>query len=177
LLISVSDHETGGLTIGMNQPGLPYPEYVWHPSIVKNVRRSTTFICNLVLSKTVTIKVAMQDFAQITLTEKEEQFLESVFVGPLNSTYISGVVKPAIGKVISDRAFVSWSTIGHTAVDINVYAKGYHSTYLKGNLNNIDISRFVSDTFKLPLSEASDRVRHINPNPSPNDLKESFFPH
>jgi alkaline phosphatase len=43
VLISTSDHETGGISIG-RQLTPAYPEYVWYPEVLANVSHSTEYL-------------------------------------------------------------------------------------------------------------------------------------
>lgn len=45
VVISTSDHETGGFTAG-RQVGEDYPEYKWNPEVVHRVRNSTEVLAN-----------------------------------------------------------------------------------------------------------------------------------
>lgn len=47
VMLSVSDHETGGFTLG-RQVGPAYPEYVWRPEVIARVRNSTETIAVLI---------------------------------------------------------------------------------------------------------------------------------
>lgn len=48
---------------------------------------------------------------------------------------------------ISRRAQVGWSTLGHSGVDVNLYAWGYNSTGLAGARENIEVSFILTFTF------------------------------
>ena len=43
VLISTSDHETGGLSVG-RQVTVTYPEYVWYPEVLANASHSTEYL-------------------------------------------------------------------------------------------------------------------------------------
>ena len=43
VLISTSDHETGGLSVG-RQINASYPEYVWYPEVLANASHSTEYL-------------------------------------------------------------------------------------------------------------------------------------
>ncbi|KAJ1670195.1 vacuolar alkaline phosphatase, partial [Spiromyces aspiralis] len=50
LVVSVSDHETGGLTIGRQLDPNRYPEYRWRPDVLAAVKNSTRAIAEYVTS-------------------------------------------------------------------------------------------------------------------------------
>jgi alkaline phosphatase len=43
VLISTSDHETGGLSVG-RQINSSYPEYIWYPQVLANASHSTEYL-------------------------------------------------------------------------------------------------------------------------------------
>ena len=43
VLISTSDHETGGISVG-RQINASYPEYVWYPEVLANASHSTEYL-------------------------------------------------------------------------------------------------------------------------------------
>src|SRR5271170_2209630 len=43
VLISTSDHETGGISVG-RQVTTTYPEYVWYPEVLGNASHSTEYL-------------------------------------------------------------------------------------------------------------------------------------
>jgi alkaline phosphatase len=49
VLISTSDHETGGITVG-RQVTITYPEYVWYPEVLANVSHSMDFLGSQIAS-------------------------------------------------------------------------------------------------------------------------------
>lgn len=49
VMISVSDHETGGFTLG-RQIGPDYPEYIWYPEVIKKVKSSAAALANKYLN-------------------------------------------------------------------------------------------------------------------------------
>jgi alkaline phosphatase len=51
VLISTSDHETGGLSVG-RQVTPSYPEYVWYPEVLANASHSTEYLGRQIASHT-----------------------------------------------------------------------------------------------------------------------------
>ena len=49
VLISTSDHETGGITVG-RQVTTTYPEYVWYPEVLANASHSMDFLGSQIAS-------------------------------------------------------------------------------------------------------------------------------
>ena len=65
ILISVSDHETGGLTVG-RQVTDDYPEYAWSPEVIERANNSTEQL-SLAWAKAVQDKADTPEFLQIVL--------------------------------------------------------------------------------------------------------------
>lgn len=48
--------------------------------------------------------------------------------------------------------------MGHTAVDVNLYAYGHKSELLRGSYDNTEISDFIVDYLKLDLTDITKRL-------------------
>lgn len=48
--------------------------------------------------------------------------------------------------------------MGHTAVDVNLYAYGHQAELLRGSYENTDIGSFIVDYLKLDLDDISKRL-------------------
>lgn len=52
LVLATSDHETGGLGIGIGQPTTnPLKEYYWNPDVISNAKHSGDWISRTLLSE------------------------------------------------------------------------------------------------------------------------------
>lgn len=145
-IVSTSDHETGGLDVG-RQLTNHYPEYLWKPEALLNATKSGEYLVHQLDHK-------LEDrdlFVRHHVLEKwlgiydynaaDVQFIKRKKTGHHLQDYLNDMV--------SQRAQVGWSTHGHTAVDVNIYA---HSNteegqallhkYLLGNRENTEIGQF-----------------------------------
>jgi len=80
----------------------------------------------------------------------------------------------ALGEALSVRAYLGWTTGGHTAVDVNLY--GYTSpssiaeadlTPLRGNHENTEIGEFIRDYLELDLNAITAELRYEEPPAAP----------
>ncbi|KAJ2502222.1 vacuolar alkaline phosphatase [Coemansia sp. RSA 1972] len=137
LVVSTSDHETGGLALGVD------PEYVWHPRVLKQVTKSAEQVCSQLFR--------MQKQQDVTEVIKDHVFPEYLGIDNHTQSELQLVVdalqveggdgkhkacKHAIGGVVSKRARVGWSTGGHTGADVGLYAYGNQMHDIKGNIEN-----------------------------------------
>lgn len=53
--------------------------------------------------------------------------------------------------MLSRRTQVGWSTSGHSGVDVPLYAFGYNSTGLTGNVENVEVGEHIAHAMGLGL--------------------------
>ncbi|KAJ3057004.1 hypothetical protein HK097_001488 [Rhizophlyctis rosea] len=165
VMISVSDHETGGLSVA-RQLNATYPVYQWHPEALRDVKRSTEIIAPLLVTFTgtdrrafVTKTVLKEWLAVSDITEEEIKPL-------LDPTRDASQITSQLGLIISRRAELGWATHGHSAVDVNLYAYGLNSKYLRGNHENTDIGHFIISQLGLDLDPITEKLRKDPPRQS-----------
>ncbi|KAG0267663.1 hypothetical protein BGZ95_002791 [Linnemannia exigua] len=160
LVISTSDHETGGFTLGNQDDPDTYPEYLWRPEVIDRATASTEKLTlQLYHFNTQSIKEPTQ--------KEREQFVRSEILGlglgitdptPQEIAFLSSKdvdylkVLPFLGHAISRRANLGWTTLGHTGVDVNLYATGDGFGELRGNHENTEIGEVMSNYLKVDLS-------------------------
>ncbi|GAA5864061.1 hypothetical protein JCM1840_000690 [Sporobolomyces johnsonii] len=150
MLVSVSDHETGGLALG-RQLTDEYPEYLWYPDALINATHSTSYLGSLVASR---YPSTTRDWVQTEIYEKGLGIMD-VAGWELDQLWMNRTDAYRANRVLADaisrRAQVGWSTAGHSGVDVNFYATGYNSTGLTGNVENVDIGEHIAHNMGLNL--------------------------
>ncbi|KGJ88326.1 alkaline phosphatase [Colwellia psychrerythraea] len=127
LMVATADHSTGGLSLGYNKI------YQWKADIVKQVHATTRRIAEQ-LEGSKAIATDWHKFIDFSLTESEERTLAAVID---NKDEIKDVVR----QIIINRSKTGWTTKGHDAVDVQVFAAGVGSRAFRGFQDNTDISR------------------------------------
>ena len=146
LIVSTSDHETGGLTLGRNIDGMGV--YAWYPEALEPIRHS-----NGALWERLT---ASGDLAQ-TLSEETGIRLEEIDGirrAPLVEAFEdrdAHAFSRAFNEVVSRKAVLGWTTNGHTGVDVNLYAFGPGRERFIGNHDNTEIGRILADLLGVEL--------------------------
>jgi alkaline phosphatase len=162
ILISTSDHETGGLTLG-KQLSSSYPNYAYYPESLIGVKESAASLSAHLLAFARTAPLpsieAVKQFVREETLIKGAAFTAenrglpqdgdidrllsclrttpgTAFDDPPINT--ADDCRNIIADLISQRAEVGWSTSGHTGVDVPVHALG--TDRLKGNMENTDVS-------------------------------------
>lgn len=127
ILIVTADHSTGGLTLGA------HGQYKWDTEIVKGVKASAGKLTSLLMDAS-DLKTVWSANTNIEFSSEHQIKLEQakkMGKKPLNL---------AIKSIINDASFTGWTTGGHTAVDVQVFAYGKGSEQFTGSQNNTDIA-------------------------------------
>lgn len=165
ILISTSDHETGGLALG-RQLTAAYPNYAYYPERLIPVKQSAASLSAHLLAFARTVPPpspeAVEHFVrEETLGERGAAFVPENGGGPrpeevkavlecIPQTPPSNMTPPpintadicraTIAEMISRRVEVGWSTSGHTGVDVPVHGVGPGIKSLGGNIENTEVS-------------------------------------
>lgn len=185
VVISTSDHETGGL-VTARQTSPDYPDYLWYPEVLLNAKHSGEYLAPRIYK-----------FFQKSTTETQEQskFVYQVLkhelgFSDIQEEEVKRVIENAhnlndllytLNDLVSFRSQTGWTTHGHSAVDVNIYAhtnsksirKFLHSKHgLNGNRENIEMGTFMEAITGSNLSKVSKLIKDIQHSPT---VKESDF--
>ncbi|AQZ14976.1 PHO8 (YDR481C) [Zygosaccharomyces parabailii] len=179
IMISTSDHETGGLAAS-RQVTKSYPEYVWYPEVLYSARHSGEYCSKQIANykgddkkNFIKHEILEQNLHIIDYKDEEVDFL--------TKENNRNAVQDKLNDMISFRAQIGWSTHGHSAVDVNIYA---HSNkkhamddilkHLQGNHENTEIGNYMARYMDLDLVQVSKKVRDTKHSPdkssAPNEM-------
>ncbi|KZN38533.1 hypothetical protein N480_12835 [Pseudoalteromonas luteoviolacea S2607] len=127
LLVITADHSTGGLTLGADG------DYRWERDVVANIKASVKKIAKTIKDSK-NISKDWQALTNINFTPEIEKTLKEAKVGGEKSLYTS------INKIINDASYTGWTTGGHTAIDVQVFAHGNGREHFIGSQNNTQIA-------------------------------------
>lgn len=161
IVISTSDHETGGLSAA-RQLTPEYPEYLWKPEALNDAKHSGEYLNIKILNyhgddlkSFIETEILEKDLGIKDYTEKEVKLLVE------NKAFTHFI----LNDIVSKRSQTGWSTHGHSAVDVNIYA---HSNKpetlnklresLSGNRENTDIGKVMRDFVGVNLDEVSSQI-------------------
>ncbi|KAI8054465.1 alkaline phosphatase [Syncephalis plumigaleata] len=172
VMISVSDHETGGFTLG-RQIGSDYPEYIWRPEVIHAVQNSTALMADAIV--TVDGKGRRQYIKEMILSNwaglRNITDVEIDYI--CDRTRTLEEIRNYLADMISRRASLGWTTHGHTGVDVNLYAYGEAAVkHLRGNHENTDIGDFIANYLDLSLESVTNLLRTAKPFMPP--MKDRF---
>ncbi|OAA67059.1 alkaline phosphatase [Niveomyces insectorum RCEF 264] len=166
VVVSTSDHETGGLATALQEPG-HLPVYNWYPSFLANAKASAERLSHLlrghvdsVASAGATLDHAsLKDWINANLvmphlgiTDASDEELDLIAASPRDAA-------AAFAAVVSLRAHVGWSTHGHSAVDVNIYSSGGPAAEpIRGNRENTDVGKFLQEYLGVDVEEVAQEL-------------------
>jgi alkaline phosphatase len=151
LIISTSDHETGGLTIGtrVNQ----ISAYTWYPERLSKAKHSLAYAADSLFGR-----VDGRSLLELLgIDDPTDEELE--VAGDTTWSW------QAMADMMSRRARIGWTTGGHTAVDVPVFAFGPGSRRFAGNLDNTEIGQRLAELMPVDLGQLTREVRKKRPDP------------
>jgi len=160
LVVIVSDHETGGLTLGRNRDGNGI--YAWHPSELADVEASSAAIADSIQT------IRRSDADPSTVKERIEGTIARLtdVSDPSNKrvrrlTDVEGTYSlgKTVSPVVNHEALVGWTSHAHTAVDVSLYAYGPGANRFIGNHDNTSVARMLADLMDVNLRTLTERMR------------------
>ncbi|KTF16824.1 alkaline phosphatase [Pseudoalteromonas sp. H105] len=127
LLVVTADHSTGGLTLGA------HGQYKWETEVIKGVKATAGKLTTL-LQDASDLQPVWEANTGIDFTPENKIILEQakkMGEKPLNL---------AVKDIISKASFTGWTTGGHTAVDVQIFAYGKGANNFVGSMDNTDIA-------------------------------------
>lgn len=152
VIVIAADHGTGGITFGHRDISsgydkVPLEEFT---KIIGDAKISTTKAATLLNEDKSNIKEVMKDNYNITdLTDEELNFIKN-----------EKETESAIGRVISARSHITWTTGGHVGGDIGLYcySTSDDAKRLMGTIHNNEIGKYLEDILDLDLNALTEEL-------------------
>ena len=166
ILVSTSDHETGGLATA-RQLHEAYPIYHWFPEVLDNATHSTEYLAhewNTYLSSN-DARPSREDQS----SKLRDLIASGLGITDTTNDEITTIMDATptwppfylFSDMISRRAQIGWSTHGHSAVDVNIYASHpSHAPGLIGNHENTDVGKFIAEYLDLDLEPVTRELKN-----------------
>lgn len=153
LVILTADHSTGGFTLGAN--GV----YEWRPEVLRSMQMSASAIGKRLGEQDFSMAKASQlfnfalsqaEFVQLNQDKREGQLAIQSYAAN-NKNNRQGVEPPILADVmyesvkhlINQRTNTGWTSDGHTAIDVPVFAMGASKERFNGQQDNTDIAKKI----------------------------------
>lgn len=152
LVVSTSDHEAGGLTLGRNIKG--YGVYDWKPEVLEVVQTSQMRTAAKLVAGADVDSLLAADM-RLTDLKDEDRALLSEALGQNRVQNVSY----ALSEVLGRRAILGWTTTGHTGVDVGLYAFGPGLERFRGSMPNHIVGQRVAELMGLDLDALTAELR------------------
>ncbi|WP_051086702.1 alkaline phosphatase [Saccharibacillus kuerlensis] len=154
MVIAVTDHGNGGITIGDRGTTSTYDEEpleTFTAPLLKAKLTGEGVEAKLASPRSNNdIKQVMAEYYGITdLTNKEVEAIRRADEGRLNGV---------IGPMISQRAHIGWTSGGHTGGDVTLYSYAPNGQRLHGLLENTDIAKAMASALGLDLNAVTEQL-------------------
>lgn len=152
VIIAVEDHGTGGISIGDNNLSEYYSTHInKFINPLKNAKLTGEGIERLIKEDKSNIKEVMEKYYGIKdLSDIEKEFI--IY------NQAKGELNKIIGPMISKRAFIGWTTIGHTGEDVILYFYSPFQEKLSGLIENTDVAKFIERSFGFSLQDTTKKL-------------------
>jgi alkaline phosphatase len=158
LVVITADHETGGLTLGGEHEGSG-SGYRYDPTGLASARSSIEdFERRLVEAmadrpglRDWIASTLMSDY-DLALSEPEQFELQRAMVTN-NDARLRSFLRTTLQDRLARRASVHWSTSGHTAVDVPLFAFGPGADRFTGSMDNTQVGQLLAEMMGAPAPE------------------------
>lgn len=152
VVVAVTDHQNGGLTIGNASTSGTYDKEPLSTFIgpLKKAKLTGEGLESRLDAKRTNIKSVMQQYYGITdLTSGEIAEIKAASSGSLNYT---------VGPMISKRSGIGWTTGGHTGGDVVLYTYAPNNDRPFGVIDNTDVAKYMARVLDLDLDSVSKQL-------------------
>ncbi|MDN4599724.1 alkaline phosphatase [Paenibacillus sp. F6_3S_P_1C] len=152
VVVAVTDHQNGGLTIGNASTTGTYDKEQLSTFIgpLKKAKLTGEGLESKLNAKRTNIKAVMKQYYGITdLTSEEIAAIKAASPGSLNYT---------VGPMISKRSGIGWTTGGHTGGDVVLYTYAPNNDRPFGVIDNTDVAKYMARVMNLDLDSVSKQL-------------------
>jgi alkaline phosphatase len=130
LMVVTADHSTGGMSIAADG------DYSWSPQWLTHLSASPRNIAKQLISAQDKVTLANQ-LLGLTLNKDEINRIDSIDSADSKDFYA------ALKIILDKRSNTGWTTSGHTAIDVPVFAKGPGAEMFRGFQDNTQIAERI----------------------------------
>ncbi|WP_028765985.1 alkaline phosphatase [Shewanella fidelis] len=140
LLIATADHSTGGLTLGRDGT------YQWQGQLLHQVHSLPRSIAKLimetpnVLNDLNAFSVFLRPHISIDIEDRKLDGLRKKLNSRLAQHKAEQIITDDLKQAIDKLTYTGWTTGGHDAIDVPVYAYGKGALYFRGHKDNTEIA-------------------------------------
>lgn len=163
----MSDHETGGLSLGKQTKSNTFTEYSYFPDPIIRATHSVQYLAQSIQNEhrlEVLNEIEFKEYIKLNIFQNglgwkdvSQALIEQVFYSRNDVNRLISIIT----DLVSQKANIGWSTKGHTSVDVNLYCTGSEAcSELVGNHDNTYIGNFIAQILDLNLDETTRIVQN-----------------
>lgn len=147
LVIVTADHSTGGFTLAAKG------KYEWQPEKLRTMKHSPSYIAKQLFNNKITnvranklfnFELSADDITLLQNSKKTAVADNHTHIYKLKSTSSAEFsLLLTVKKIIDKYSNTGWTTGGHTAIDVPVFAFGKQSHLFNGQQDNTDIAKRI----------------------------------
>lgn len=147
-----------------------YPEYLWYPGMLVNATHSCENLAYQLRNYIVNEKPSADQLKSFVRTNLIEEGLGVTDITDEEVIHLIENSEPwpssyYFADIISRRVQSGWSTHGHSAADVNIYASSpKHAQALIGNHENTEVGNFLRDYLDLDLEPVTKELMEKGPS-------------
>jgi len=158
IVISTSDHETGGLTLGFQPASSSSAAYAYYPDRLL-LQTASASVMAAEIKAGASVQSVITKYAKQTLTSAELTTINN------SVSQSASVLTSTIARVLGNKALIGWTTTGHTAVDVNLYAyipPALELPTLTGNMANTEIGNYLANVLGADLAAITAKLANFD---------------
>lgn len=147
LVVVTADHSTGGFTLAANG------KYEWNAKDLRTMKHSVDYIAKQLSTSDITVSstsalfnfTVTQDELNLLINSKKDAIPDNsknMYQNKNTSTSELTLLK-SVKAIIDNRSNSGWTSGGHTAIDVPVFAFGKQSELFNGLQDNTDIAKKI----------------------------------
>lgn len=152
VVIVASDHGTGGLSMGNKASSNNY-DFIPLSAFIEPLQKAKLtgegLEQRLNNDRSNIVEVMKEYYGINDLSEEEINSIKNAKKGSVNY---------AVGPIISNRAYLGWTTNGHTGEEVALHVYHPKNKVLMGTVQNTDIPKYMAEVLGLDLKAANDRL-------------------
>lgn len=163
MVIAITDHGNSGITIGNKDTDKTYSKEGIKKFIepLKKAKLTGEGIGMKLREENADIVKIMSEFGGISdLTEEEKAVLTEAIKDENQN------IQEIYGQMMAKRAYLGFTTSGHTGEDITLYSYLPDNKRITGTINNIDIPNTIAKTWGIDLQKSTEEYY--------NNARENF---
>lgn len=144
LLVITADHETGGLSVG------GWDQKAWRPDTVKKIHISGDMLAGKVMALDLfdnnpekRLQTVWNTYIEFSLTDVDTDKIIKA-----RKTGSQDIVAKTLRDILNRETVTGWTSLQHSASDVQIFAYGLGSENFRGSLENIQIGKILIDMVK-----------------------------